>query len=175
MGWYFPTLGLSLALGLLLGEWLAHRRGVPTKVSLLSAAILMLCGLIGARLFHVFFEGLWPYYQRFPLDILMPWKGGLSIIGGMIGSLFGLLFIRHLARGYLATLASAFTPPLFFGLALARVGCFLNGCCHGAPTDIPWAVHMGKTGLFPCDNHHMKFKRTGLYVKRVVFLTCAFG
>jgi phosphatidylglycerol:prolipoprotein diacylglycerol transferase len=34
-----------------------------------------------------------------------------------------------------------FVAPLgALGLAITRVGCFLNGCCWGAPSDLPWAV-----------------------------------
>jgi phosphatidylglycerol:prolipoprotein diacylglycerol transferase len=28
-------------------------------------------------------------------------------------------------------------PCLMIGLGFGRVGCFLNGCCYGAPTDLP--------------------------------------
>lgn len=28
------------------------------------------------------------------------------------------------------------TPPMFVILAIARVGCFLRGCCYGAPSDL---------------------------------------
>jgi phosphatidylglycerol:prolipoprotein diacylglycerol transferase len=30
-------------------------------------------------------------------------------------------------------------PALALGYAIGRLGCFLNGCCYGAPTDLPWA------------------------------------
>ena len=31
-------------------------------------------------------------------------------------------------------------PGLLIGLALGRLGCFLNGCCFGSPCELPWAV-----------------------------------
>ena len=31
--------------------------------------------------------------------------------------------------------ADLVAPSLAFGYAVARIGCFLNGCCHGGPTD----------------------------------------
>ena len=33
------------------------------------------------------------------------------------------------------------------GAAIGRIGCFLNGCCYGATTDVPWAVR------FPAGSH----------------------
>ena len=32
------------------------------------------------------------------------------------------------------------------GLGIARIGCFLNGCCFGKPTHLPWGV------IFPADS-----------------------
>lgn len=26
------------------------------------------------------------------------------------------------------------------GIAVARLGCFASGCCHGIPTNVPWAI-----------------------------------
>ncbi len=37
----------------------------------------------------------------------------------------------------LATL-DAIAPSVALGIALGRVGCFLNGCCYGDPCAIPW-------------------------------------
>jgi phosphatidylglycerol:prolipoprotein diacylglycerol transferase len=29
---------------------------------------------------------------------------------------------------------------MLLGLAIGRVGCFLNGCCFGGPCDLPWGI-----------------------------------
>ena len=31
-------------------------------------------------------------------------------------------------------------PTVGLGIGLGRIGCFLNGCCFGTPTDLPWGV-----------------------------------
>jgi phosphatidylglycerol:prolipoprotein diacylglycerol transferase len=31
-------------------------------------------------------------------------------------------------------------PCLMIGLGFGRIGCYLNGCCYGAETSVPWAV-----------------------------------
>ena len=38
------------------------------------------------------------------------------------------------------TVADALTPSLALGTVFGRVGCFLNGCCYGRPTALPWGV-----------------------------------
>jgi len=40
----------------------------------------------------------------------------------------------------LPRLADCIVPGLLVGLAIGRIGCFLNGCCYGGPCDLPWAV-----------------------------------
>jgi phosphatidylglycerol:prolipoprotein diacylglycerol transferase len=36
--------------------------------------------------------------------------------------------------------ADLLAPSVAFGYSLARIGCFLNGCCAGGPTKLPWGV-----------------------------------
>jgi len=38
-------------------------------------------------------------------------------------------------------IADILTPSLALGYAIARIGCFLNGCCYGLPCDLPWAIN----------------------------------
>ncbi len=33
-----------------------------------------------------------------------------------------------------------FSPTLAMGIGITRIGCFLNGCCFGTPTGLPWGV-----------------------------------
>jgi phosphatidylglycerol:prolipoprotein diacylglycerol transferase len=40
-------------------------------------------------------------------------------------------------------------PCIMVGLAFGRIGCFLNGCCHGAACDLPWAVTFPNTDYGP--------------------------
>ena len=50
----------------------------------------------------------------------------------------GLVCLRHALRFW--WLADLIAPGLALGYAFARVGCFLNGCCYGRLTSLPWAV-----------------------------------
>jgi phosphatidylglycerol:prolipoprotein diacylglycerol transferase len=43
--------------------------------------------------------------------------------------------------------ADAIAPSMALGLGFTRIGCFLSGCCFGAPTTLPWGC------VFPPDSH----------------------
>jgi phosphatidylglycerol:prolipoprotein diacylglycerol transferase len=92
----------------------------------------------GARLFYVVH-----YFNQFRdslLSVFAIWKGGLELLGGVILAIIIITFyIRYHKlpiRRYLDILAIGLMLALMFG----RIGCFLNGCCYGKPTDLPWAV-----------------------------------
>ena len=104
----------------------------------------MLCGLIGARLTYAALN-----YHDFaadPLAIAAVWDGGLTFHGGLAAGI---------VAGYLYTLRTKTRPGLFadlvapslaLGYAIARIGCFLNGCCYGRPYDVLWAVRFRADG-----------------------------
>jgi prolipoprotein diacylglyceryltransferase len=101
------------------------------------AIVLFLSGIVGARVLYMI-----QYSHQFPNDPLgligsffQIWKGGIvfygSAIGGAIG--YGLFYWFVLRRlridGW--RLADAVAPVLCLGLAIGRIGCYLNGCCWG--------------------------------------------
>jgi phosphatidylglycerol:prolipoprotein diacylglycerol transferase len=103
-----------------------------------AALYSLIAGVVGARVFFVIH-----YFDEFrdnPLGIFEIWKGGLELLGGVILAIAVIwLYIRHHrlpVRHYLDALAIGLVVALAFG----RIGCFLNGCCYGKPTDLPWGV-----------------------------------
>jgi phosphatidylglycerol:prolipoprotein diacylglycerol transferase len=131
------------------GTWLSVARGrtlgfdADTIIAL--GTEIFLWGVVGARLFYVI-----EYHDQF----FPPGRGWLESLGAVLnvaaGGLvvFGSLpaaaaaawaFARR--RGLpLWRLADCIAPGLLVGLAIGRVGCFLNGCCYGGPCGLPWAV-----------------------------------
>jgi phosphatidylglycerol:prolipoprotein diacylglycerol transferase len=103
-----------------------------------AALYSLIAGVVGARAFYVIH-----YFDRFssdPWSVFAIWNGGLELIGGvMMAILVIVLYGRHHKvpiRHYMDVLAIGLLAALMFG----RVGCFLNGCCYGRPTDLPWGV-----------------------------------
>jgi phosphatidylglycerol:prolipoprotein diacylglycerol transferase len=60
---------------------------------------------------------------------------GLSLYGGILGAFLVLLAVVRYLHLDLLSVLDAFTVPSGAAFCISRVGCFLNGCCKGKPTD----------------------------------------
>ncbi len=146
--------GAMLLAGVLSGVWLAVRRaraaGLDQEVIFSLAFWMFLLGILGARLFYVI--EYWRHYLYVPGEerlrplaeivksILNVTEGGLVVYGALVGGMGA--FLVFVWRNHLPGLALAdlIAPSMVLGLALGRVGCFLNGCCYGGPSDWPWPL-----------------------------------
>lgn len=99
---------------------------------------LMLFGIIGARIAYV--GANIGYYLQDPLAIIRVDQGGLIYYGGFIGAFIAGIIFARVKRLNILALADYVVTALPLGHALGRVGCFLNGCCYGAVTSVPWSV-----------------------------------
>ena len=140
--------GVMLALAFLVGTAVALReaRRLRLDEDRLVTVILtaLVAGVLGARGLYVF-EHVNEFRQEWG-SILALWQGGLTLYGGIIaGTVAGLAVARQLGLP-MWVVADALTPSLALGTAFGRVGCFLNGCCYGRPTRLPWGVQ------FPADS-----------------------
>lgn len=136
------TYGLFAAIGFIAGLALAAaggpRAGVPKTVVQDAGAPLLLGGLLGARLFYVFFHA--GEFAGAPLEVLRVWRGGLMWQGGLLGGvLAGVVYFRR-KKIPLGAAADLLAPGVALGQAFGRIGCFFAGCCYGAVCRWPWAV-----------------------------------
>lgn len=137
--------GLMMMIGFLLALWTAARRaeksGADATFIVNLGLLSLISGIIGARVFYVI------HYLDDFLDSPSPiWSvlnltaGGLEFYGGLFAAIVCvivyLLAKRKPIRWYLDILA----PSIMLGLAFGRIGCFLNGCCWGKVSSLPFAV-----------------------------------
>lgn len=168
----FPVRWYALAYlaGLLLGWWLAQRliarndlfaASGPPKLAqlddfLLWAAIGIVCG---GRLGFVLFYNL-DYYLENPLEIIQPWRGGMSFHGGAAGLMVATyLFARRQALPFL-TLMDVVTAVAPVGLFFGRIANFINGELYGRVSDVPWAILFPRGGYLP--RHPSQLYEAGL-------------
>jgi phosphatidylglycerol:prolipoprotein diacylglycerol transferase len=103
-----------------------------------AALYSLIAGVVGARVFFVLH-----YRDQFDghlSGVFAIWNGGLELLGGVLLAIGVILFYiwyhKLPMRHYLDVLAIGLVAALVFG----RIGCFLNGCCYGKPTELPWGV-----------------------------------
>jgi len=148
---YGLMLAISFLIGIYFSMYRAKKQGVdPNKIIDLSV-VIVLSAIFGARFLYVIFhleefKGHW-------LDIINPFQSsgqigiaGLTMLGGFIAAVgFGLLYLK-IKKLPVLKIADIVVPAIGLGSFITRIGCFLNGCCYGVPTDAPWGM------IFPPDS-----------------------
>lgn len=134
--------GVMLAISFVLGAWWAARVAVRRKLDpdriLSLVGWILVSSIVGARLHFVLAH---PSSFRGPFDFLRIWEGGLTLYGGLIAAVVvSYLYLRRHRLPFLLV-ADVMAPAIALGEGLTRIGCFLNGCCFGAPCQGGMCVH----------------------------------
>lgn len=141
--------GLMLAISFLVGIYFsmnrAKKQGIDQNKIIDLSVVIVISAILGARFLYVIFhleefKGHW-------LDTINPFQSsgqigiaGLTMLGGFVAAVgFGLLYLKTKKLPVLK-IADIVVPALGLGIFITRIGCFLNGCCFGTPTDVPWGV-----------------------------------
>jgi len=131
--------GTMVALGALVGIYIAcvraRRAGLHPNVILDLSLVVILSGLVGARLFFFLFDDWGEFTSAGVLGALKQFinfpAGGLSFYGAIALAIpAGLIFLRKRTTNVWLG-ADIAMPSIALGIAFARVGCYLNGCCFG--------------------------------------------
>jgi phosphatidylglycerol---prolipoprotein diacylglyceryl transferase len=136
--------GIVLALAAAASYWLAMKRLVFFGASRQQAEnlliIVLLSGLIGARLYHVFSEI--GFYWIHPELIFAIWNGGLGIFGAVLGGVIGLEIGRRLLRipTNILRLLDWLAPSVVLGQIIGRLGNLFNYEAYGYATNLPWKM-----------------------------------
>jgi phosphatidylglycerol:prolipoprotein diacylglycerol transferase len=134
---YGVMLAVAFWLGIELSIRLAKKRNLDPTCILDLGIIVLVSSVIGSRFFYVITH--LTEYQQDVLGIFRVWEGGLSFYGGLAaGVIFGIAFLVR-RRLPVALVTDIVSPQIALGIGIARIGCFLNGCCFGKESHLPWA------------------------------------
>ena len=146
--------GIILMVGALTGGWLvsreAKRREYDPEFVWDMLIWLIVGGIVGARLWHVFTpspsaiaEGRTTmFYLTHPFDMINLRNGGLGIPGAVIGGAITLFYYSRKHGLNFAEWADIAAPGLALGQAIGRWGNFMNQELYGAPTNLPWKIYI---------------------------------
>lgn len=126
---YGVFLGIAFLVGILFAVRRASRFGLPPEAVVEAASLCIIGAVLGSRFAYVLLH--FDYYRHYPSHILSFREGGLTFYGGVVGAIALTVPYLRFKRYNIAAFFDLFAPPLALGYAIARVGCFLNGCCYG--------------------------------------------
>lgn len=128
---------IALAVCAFIYVWRASRAGLRSATAL-DAALLGVCGaLAGARIAAGLAAGG-------PHDVGAALRGGAGAMSwGAYGGGLLMASLRLGRRGVWARHLDAAAPAVLLGVAIARIGCFVNGDDFGLPCAHAWCMTFG--------------------------------
>jgi phosphatidylglycerol:prolipoprotein diacylglycerol transferase len=111
---------------------LAQGDGLNADRTALAVLFSYVPAFAGARLLYA--ARHWVHFRRDPALILRRSEGGLSLYGGIAGMFAGLIPLLWAFGLPAAPFFDALVLGMLAGIAVAKGGCLLNGCCYGHET-----------------------------------------
>ncbi len=151
-----PSYTVFATLGLAAGLWVYWREARRQRATGQNTFFILMAGLTGGVLgakIPILVQEWDTLVARFPDP--GPLISGRSIVGGLVGGALAVILVKRWL-GICDRRGNLFAPAIALGVAVGRIGCFLEGCCYGVPTRLPWGVDFGDgiprhpTQLYEC-------------------------
>jgi phosphatidylglycerol:prolipoprotein diacylglycerol transferase len=136
---YFLMWGIAGVACMSLGTWIASRNGFPPGRSFVALFLLVIPIILGSKLHYLLEATFVPFDDYFPIE-RRTFLHGFRIPGGILllaASTPLVCRFLSLDRGRFIDTA---IPMAALALVFIRLGCFLNGCCFGTLTSLPWGL-----------------------------------
>ena len=147
IAFYGIIIGIGMLLGITLAARDAEKRGIGEDTIYDFALLGIVFGVIGARLYYVFFR--WDNYRGNLLEILNLRAGGLAIYGGVIGGILSLMVYCRRKKQNFLNLADSLILGVLVGQILGRWGNFFNAEAFGRYTDGLFAMQLRRDIVNP--------------------------
>ena len=143
--WYGVIVVVCILIGAYVATIEAKRRGQNPDHIWNGLILVIIFGLIGARLYHVISspQGLvrgFDYYLQHPVEIFMIRQGGLGIFGAVAGGILAIFVYARWQKLDFLTWLDIAAPSLALGQAIGRWGNFFNQELYGYPTTVSWGI-----------------------------------
>ena len=157
---YGAMLALAFLFSIALASHLGRKKGFTADHVLDLSFYVIIFSIAVARVGYImthFYEYQADTAGNMLWGMLKIHEGGLSFHGGVVGGALAVIYFCWRRGLRLWRFGDVIMPALALGLAMGRIGCFLNGCCYGRATNVPWAI------TFPALSDHIPRHPTQLY------------
>ena len=120
------------------------KKGVTTNIEI----AVSISGAV-AIVFAILFQNLYDFIEN---PDGYHWTWAMTFFGGLIGGVIA-FFIQYFTwmkkknPPFLSKLMVIAGPCVPFAHGLGRIGCFLDGCCYGSPTDSIFGIKFNTTSV----------------------------
>ena len=143
VAWYGVIIVCAMILAIFYIYFRSGRSGliIDDLIDIAFAGIVP--GIIGARLYYVFFDHLKnpTHYTTFK-EIINIRSGGLAIYGGIIFGAIGVLVMMKIKKIHTLKFFDVLAPGVMIAQAVGRWGNFFNAEAYGSETTLPWRMRI---------------------------------
>jgi phosphatidylglycerol---prolipoprotein diacylglyceryl transferase len=159
--WYGVFIVLGILAAVVVIFKLADRYQIKKDLVIDALYLLIISGLIGARIYHVLLE--YGYYIENPIKIFSVWEGGLAIHGAIFAGLGALWVFAKKKNISFWIMAGIFAPGMALAQSIGRWGNYFNQELYGSPTDLPWGIPIEPANRLMSHYNSQYFHPTFLY------------
>ena len=135
---YLAMLYAGCLCGAVAGTAVAHAEGLDAARFAVTATLLLVPALAGARLWFVLLHR--ELFRGAGARVWNRAEGGSSLYGGLIAGIAASVPVLAIAGLPFWSFWDAASVMMLVGLILTRLGCLMNGCCSGRPTNGPLGI-----------------------------------
>ncbi len=155
--YYGLVILVGITAALFLTGWNAKKEGKTLEFLLDAFPWLFVGAILGARIWHIFTppesmiaRGITTrYYLTHFLEALAIWKGGVGIIGAVLGGSLALWIYARRKGETASTWLDIIAPGIALAQAFGRLGNFINQEVYGLPSNLPWAISIDPQHRLP--------------------------
>ncbi len=139
--YFWGFVGFSLGSAVVLYD--LTRNGLSFPLAVVVWTVALYGGLVGTRMLYVLSVNPRLFLVD-PAEVFVFWRGRLSWQGGpVLGAVSVFVLLKALGKPTWPNMGCCM-PGLALCHAFSRVACLVHGCCHGAPTALPWGIHSAR-------------------------------
>jgi prolipoprotein diacylglyceryl transferase len=143
-GFEIAYYGIAVVVGMMIGLFImtreAKRLGEDDDKYWDMGIIMLIAGVIGARIFYVIFA--WDNYKDNLLGIFNLRQGGLAIYGGILGAIVAVFIYGKIQKISFPRMLDCIAPGLLIGQIIGRWGNFFNREVFGGYTNNIFAMQL---------------------------------